>query len=162
MLFTYTQNTLEALKQVILQLNNRQFCHPNSNLSQASIGEHTRHIIELFQCLVHSYENGTVNYDLRERNIAIQTDVHRAVSEISILMENLEKPNKELTLQDVNFGGSLGIPSNYFREILYNLEHCIHHQALIKVGLLEYEAITIPETFGIAPSTLNYRKACVQ
>jgi hypothetical protein len=49
------------------------------------------------------------------------------------------------------------IPSFYFRELLYNLEHCIHHQALIKVALLDMPHICISDTFGVAPSTIQYR-----
>lgn len=162
MLFTYTKNTLQELNDVIIQLNDCQFTTPITGLSQASIGEHTRHIIELLQCLVHSYENGNVNYDARARNKDIQTNISRASIEISKLIVSIEKPNKEVLLKDANFGGILGIPSNYFREVMYNLEHCIHHQALIKVGLLSFENIRIPETFGLAPSTLDYRKSCVQ
>lgn len=54
------------------------------------------------------------------------------------------------------------IETNYFREVLYNLEHCIHHQALIKVALLNFNYIQISETFGIAPSTIEFRKICAQ
>ena len=49
----------------------------------------------------------------------------------------------------------LRIESNYFRELLYNLEHCIHHQALIKVAILQVESITIGRDFGVARSTIG-------
>jgi hypothetical protein len=43
--------------------------------------------------------------------------------------------------------------------MVYNIEHCIHHQALIKVALNEMEANhLINKNFGIAPSTIQYRK----
>jgi hypothetical protein len=47
-------------------------------------------------------------------------------------------------------------------EIAYNLEHTIHHMALIRVGLHELGDITLDDSYGVAPSTLKYRKRCVQ
>ncbi len=52
--------------------------------------------------------------------------------------------------------------SSYQRELLYNLEHSIHHQALIKVALLEIQHDLVDENFGVAQSTIEYRKKCVQ
>jgi len=54
------------------------------------------------------------------------------------------------------------IETNYYRELLYNLEHCIHHQALIRVALFQMENIKVNANFGVAPSTIEYRKQCVQ
>lgn len=59
-------------------------------------------------------------------------------------------------------GEEVRIESNYFRELLYNLEHCIHHQALIKVAVLQLDYLQIDPDFGVARSTLEYRKQCVQ
>jgi hypothetical protein len=47
----------------------------------------------------------------------------------------LEKENKKIELQQIIDNEEVRIESNYFRELLYNLEHCIHHQALIKVAV---------------------------
>lgn len=59
-------------------------------------------------------------------------------------------------------GLTMRIQSNYYRELLYNLEHCVHHQALIKVAVLQFENILIDDNFGVARSTIEYRKQCVQ
>ncbi|MEM9648432.1 MAG: hypothetical protein AAF969_08120, partial [Bacteroidota bacterium] len=48
------------------------------------------------------------------------------------------------------------------REVMYNLEHTIHHHALIKVGIQFFTDIPLPESFGVAPSTLQHRQACAQ
>jgi len=54
------------------------------------------------------------------------------------------------------------IPSNYYRELAYNLEHTIHHMALIRVGVNEVSSIELPVEFGVAYSTVKYRKQCAQ
>ena len=44
------------------------------------------------------------------------------------------------------------------RELLYCLDHAIHHQALIKIGLKELQiADLVGDDFGVAYSTLRYR-----
>jgi hypothetical protein len=155
-------NTLNELIDLLNQLSNEEYATPCEQLSSASIGEHSRHIIELFQCLDNNYESGFVNYDNRKRNISIQTDTDFAIKQIIIIQNNIEKPNKKLHLQQIIDGQELLIESNYNRELLYNLEHCVHHQALIKVAVLMSSTITIDENFGVARSTIEYRNKCVQ
>jgi len=46
--------------------------------------------------------------------------------------------------------------------MMYNLEHIIHHQALIKVAINQLSDFVVSDSFGVAPSTLQYRKECVQ
>jgi hypothetical protein len=54
------------------------------------------------------------------------------------------------------------LDSNYYREVMYNLEHTIHHHALIKVGIEHFTSLQLPESFGVAPSTMQYRETCAQ
>jgi sulfate adenylyltransferase subunit 1 (EFTu-like GTPase family) len=116
----------------------------------------------MFQCLATNYKLGIVNYDARVRNIQIQTNTHYAVQQLLEIQQNLVKENKHIELQQLIDGEQITIQSNYNRELLYNLEHCIHHQALIKVALLQCKNISIDVNFGVARSTIEYRKQCVQ
>ena len=78
-----------------------------------------------------------------------------------MILNSIDKPNKSLVLiQKVDT--LIEIESNYNRELLYNLEHCIHHQALIKVAIIQSATIEIDENFGVARSTIEYRKQCAQ
>jgi hypothetical protein len=160
--FIAVRHTLEELKDLLNQLSNDDFALPILYLGNSSIGEHTRHIIEMFQCLLISYESGLLNYDDRQRNNLIQTDTHFAIQSIDDIIKSIEKDNKNIVLKQLLFKAYTHIETNYFRELLYNLEHCIHHQALIKVAVFQLGDIQLTETFGIAPSTIEYRKKCVQ
>jgi hypothetical protein len=139
-----------------------EYTAPCADLSNATIGAHTRHIIELFQCLETSYETGIVNYDSRQRDFRIQNDAAFAAITIEALLSNINKPNKNLQLQQGVDGELLSMETNYQRELLYNLEHCIHHQALIKVALLQSATVEVDANFGVARSTIEYRKQCAQ
>lgn len=162
MLIPSITNSLNELIGLLNQLSKTQYANSCAELSNASIGEHTRHIIEMFQCLEKQYDLGIVNYDKRERNILIQTDAVCAIKHIRIIQDNLEKENKNIELQQLIDGEEIRIQSNYHRELLYNLEHCIHHQALIKVAIFQCENVIVDKNFGVARSTIEYRNKCAQ
>lgn len=162
MLLTYINYNLDELIALLKQLSDKEYSNPCANLSNSSIGEHTRHIIELFQCLENQYKSGVINYDNRKRNVLIQTNTDFAIQQIEQIQHNLNKENKNIVLKQKIQSHEITTESNYYRELLYNFEHCIHHQALIKVAILQYPAIAIDKNFGVARSTIEYRKQCAQ
>lgn len=162
MLITSIKTSLDGLILVLNQLSNNEYSKKCEHLSDATIGEHTRHIIEMFQCLENNYDSGLVNYDKRNRNLKIETDTNFALQKIDEIKENLDRENKKIQLQQIIDGHEFRIDSNYFRELLYNLEHCIHHQALIKVAVLQCDKIQIDQNFGVARSTIEFRNQCAQ
>lgn len=163
------QSILEEAKNVLMQLveslntfSYDEYTQKNSLLSNSTIGEHTRHIIELFQQLLVGYENNTIDYDKRKRNVEIQQNIDFAIECIANIISNIDLENKKLILKTLYSSSENQIETNYFRELLYNIEHCIHHQAIIKIALLHFGKTEITENFGIAKSTIEYRKQCVQ
>jgi hypothetical protein len=147
------------------QLTTAQYVQPAELLSRSSIGQHVRHIIELFTCLEEGYTSGTVNYEKRKRDRRIETEKAFAAALLGRIAAGLCKENKQLLLEAAWSGEAdelFTLDTNYYREIAYNLEHTIHHMALIKVGIGEVSGMETPETFGVAPSTLKYKKACAQ
>lgn len=162
MLIRSINNSLDELVDLLNQLSETEYSKSCFELSGASIGEHTRHVIEMFQCLNQNYDSGIVNYDKRERNVLIQTNTDFAVQMILDVKNSIQTENKKLELQQMIDGIAIKIQSNYYRELLYNLEHCIHHQALIKVAILKFENVAVSDNFGVARSTIEYRKQCAQ
>ena len=162
MLIQSVKNNLSENIDLLRQLTNEEFTQQNPELSNATIGEHMRHIIELFGCLLENYDYGLINYDDRKRDILLQTDKNEAIAIIEKYLLELDKPNKPLSLTHNCFSPIELLQTNYYRELIYNLEHSIHHQALIKVALLSLPHIKISSSFGVAPSTLEYRKQCAQ
>ena len=162
MLIQSIKNNLSENIELLRQLTNDEFTQKNPELSNATIGEHMRHIIELFGCLLENYDYGLINYDDRKRDLLLQTDKNEAIAIIEKYLLELDKPNKPLSLTHNCFSPIELLQTNYFRELIYNLEHSIHHQALIKVALHNLPHIKIPSSFGVAPSTLDYRKQCAQ
>lgn len=162
MLLSYINYNLDEMIALLKQLSDKEYSNPCTNLSNSSIGEHTRHIIELFQCLENQYESGIISYDNRQRNVLIQTNTDFAIQQIEQIQRNLNKENKNIVLKQKIQSHEITTESNYYRELLYNFEHCIHHQALIKVAILQYPTIAIDKNFGVARSTIEYRNQCAQ
>ncbi len=149
--------SLKDMNVLLNRLDVSEYSAACTLLDGASIGKHIRHIIELYTCLIKQYESGTVNYDVRERDAEIENSPERAISEIEFIIQSLDKPDKDLKMQvQTGMGNDPVVNTNYYRELVYNFEHCIHHQALIKVALSELGISISDSHFGYAPSTIRY------
>jgi hypothetical protein len=158
-------NTLLLLSDTIQQLTNVQYQQPCTQLSGVSIGQHCRHVIELFKELLTGYEIGTVNYEKRQRDLILETNLNQAIIQINDILNSIHKPNKNLQL-NCNLGQNeteFELSTNYFRELFYNLEHSVHHMALIRIGIQSLTNLEIPESFGVAAATIQFRRnQCAQ
>ena len=159
------QHVFVQLSETLNQLSQEEYSRSSDILMKATIGQHVRHIIELFQCLEKGYDTGLVNYEKRKRDYKIETEKQLAIDLLKEIHRNIERPNKMITLEAEDYCDEVqivSIPSNYYRELAYNLEHTIHHMALIRVGINEVSSVVLPEEFGIAYSTIKYRQQCAQ
>jgi len=159
------QHVFVQLSETLNQLSKEEYVQPSKVLLNATIGQHVRHIIELFQCLEKGYANGVVNYEKRKRDGEIETNKELASSLLKDIYQNIERSNKEIVLEAEDYCDTtriVSIPSNYYRELAYNLEHTIHHMALIRVGVNEVSSLVLPEEFGVAYSTVKYHQQCAQ
>jgi len=153
------------LNDSLLQLTDKQYTEPSKHLFNATIGQHVRHIIELFICLQKGYESGVVNYEKRRRDLLIETNREFARQLLTGIYKSIDKPDKALLLEgnyNEHSNETVLIQTNYCREVVYNLEHTIHHMALIRVGINEISSIEVPKEFGVAASTIKHKKLCAQ
>lgn len=156
-------NAFVQLSGSLEQLTESQYVQPCKNLGNSTIGQHVRHIIEMFQCLESGYTSGTINYELRPRDKKIETDREFALGLLKSIHDALGRPDKTLLLEGVYNDDATSVmqfQTNYYREIVYNLEHTIHHMALIRVGLGELATMELPESYGVASATVKYKKSC--
>ncbi len=159
------RNLLEQLQIVIEELSDDQFNAPVGLLSNSTIGQHSRHIIEFFLELNNGYDDGVINYDKRKRNHAIETNRYFAIQKLDEIKNGLIKENRNLFLVIQLSAGSdeeIKVRTNYFRELIYNLEHTVHHMALMRIGINAASDIKLPGEFGVAASTIKFKNACAQ
>ena len=80
---------LQVLKRILQRLDDTQYDAPLQVLSNATIGQHVRHVLEFYLCLLNSVESGSVNYDNRQRDLALQSHVQNGVNTIEHLIHRL-------------------------------------------------------------------------
>jgi hypothetical protein len=156
---------LNQLAESLSLLTDNEYTQKSILLNGSSIGGHTRHVIELFQCLINGYENAVVNYEQRKRDVEIETNKKFACNLLGTIATSIHMPNKTLNLQGFYSEAAddeCAVDTNFYRELIYNLEHTIHHMALIRVAINEVSNIKLPENFGVAAATMQYKKLCAQ
>ena len=152
---------LTQLQQLLANLDDSAYSMPVAVLSDASLGKHTRHVVECLMALDRGYETGRVNYDLRKRDKQMEDNRAHGLMALGSITGGLERPDKPLWLvTDFNphAGSSHLIATNYARELVHNLEHIVHHMALIRIGVHAITDLQLPEDFGVALSTLRHKK----
>jgi allophanate hydrolase subunit 1 len=161
----HTETLFAQMDSLLQQLTPEAYQQPLPVLHGSSIGQHLRHVIEFFEELEKGYESGIIDYDQRQRNLIIETDKAYADAYLRRLLSTLNKKDKSLELV-VSYlpdaAQSINIPTTYYREWVYNIEHTIHHMALIKTGVHQLEGVALPSAFGIAVSTQRAQNKCAQ
>ena len=163
------KDNLIQLKDLIQVLKIELYNKESDVLSGATIGQHIRHILEFYLLLVSGSFSGTISYDKRERDMRIETDPAFALVIIERLLSGINTLDES---QIIKFEGDLSsngasnniISSSVGRELVYCIEHSIHHQAIIKAGLIDLGMKeVVNDQFGLAYSTIRYRNdSCAQ
>ncbi|MGA0556872.1 DinB family protein [Larkinella sp. VNQ87] len=154
---------LMQLADAIGQLTNEAYARPLAVLSGNTVGKHVRHILEFYELLIDCAPTGRLNYDHRKRDLRLEVDTHEALRRIGALDRavHLLDLSRPLALQaelSVVAEKPVQIPSTFARELLYNIEHAIHHMALIQVAVrTSFPQVVLPPQFGVAYSTLQYQ-----
>jgi hypothetical protein len=91
----------------------------------------------------------------------LQTDTN-SITQILNIQDSLEKENKKMELQQIINDKEIFIDSNYFRELLYNLETLYSPSGANKVVVLQSSTVFVNDNFGVASSTIEYRNRCAQ
>jgi hypothetical protein len=155
--------TLGQLKVCIQQMDENNYTEEIELLSGNSIGKHARHIIELFQCLIGQESSGIINYDDRVHSKIMETSIvlsSDAIDEILIGLSHIvaDKPLSLISCSDLN-GSAFMADTSLLRELQYNVEHAIHHMAIIQIAIKhQFKNLLVPNDFGVAYSTIKFQK----
>jgi len=160
-----TSHLFNQIEKAITALTDDEYIKPEPLLGGATIGQHVRHILEFYVALGNGYQNGLVNYDGRQRDYLLETYRHAAIDKLIELNDEIVREDRALKICTgllTNSDETIELPTSYYRELMYNLEHTVHHMALIRVGIANQTAIVLADDFGVAASTIKYRKTCAQ
>ncbi len=150
---------LNDAKLYLTKLTDEEYSQEIELMSNSTIGQHTRHFIEFFLCLLSQVNKQEINYCLRERDLNIQQRPETAIKTIDDIILRLDDLNLASQVQFFPAkDATTSITSTVARELSYNIEHCIHHLALIKIGLkILKPEMELPSSFGVAASTIRHR-----
>jgi hypothetical protein len=163
------QSVSESLRQgeiLLAGLTDESYTRKIPIAFDASIGGHYRHCLDHFRALLTGAAAGDLNYDQRERGTLIETDRFAALNATRALREGFEKLTPDCVLRPLVVtsqtsqatSDSQECSSTVGREIMYSVAHAVHHYALIGI-MARLMGLTLPEGFGVAPSTLKHQAA---
>jgi DNA-directed RNA polymerase subunit L len=162
---TLKQASNRILDQLIKlggSMTDEQFTKKLPVLFQNSIGMHYRHIIEFYGIMLEGFRSGMVNYDSRGHDPELENN--REIC-LQILQQMKNRFLEPIWPDPIELAGSYSVESdetftvttNAEREIVYNIEHAIHHMAIIRIAIQhEYPDLILQEEFGYALSTLKH------
>lgn len=164
-MISYCSENLKDIRLLLSRVDSSDYTKPSPALFGASLGQHVRHILEFYTCLFDQYPTGEVCYDLRKRDMNLESSPQAAINLMDDLIAKLNPSVLNFPLLLVSNFNAIDedrsvVETSFHRELAYCLEHSIHHQALIKVGLLGMNILhLVEEDFGVAPSTIRSRAA---
>lgn len=155
---------LDQLADLVQELTPSDFTKASDALSKSTVGQHLRHTLEFFICFEEGFSIGVINYDKRAHDKLIESDKFVALATIKRIrdfVQNLTE-NKQLKLEvgyDLHNDDFVTIETNTTRELVYNIEHAVHHMAIMKIGVREVASyVNLPKDFGVAASTIRYKE----
>ena len=157
-------NLLDQLEDSIRQTRQEDFSKPSEILNNSSVGQHVRHTLEFFLCLIDAVPSRKLDYDKRKHDRFIEEDKNLALSVLASIRDFISKNSENFDIvltvnYDLEHELNTSITSNFYRELAYNIEHAIHHMALIKIGIKDIcPYVSLDPSFGVASSTIRYQK----
>lgn len=140
------------------------YTRPLTIFHQSTIGQHFRHILEFYICLLEGASQGKIDYSERKRNETISGDANAAKMVLEYIEQSMETLSESSKLHIVNeYGDEQPIQdeclSSVGRELQYAFDHAIHHLAIIRMGIeTVWPEFMVDAELGIAPSTLKFYK----
>ena len=159
-----TEDVLRQGLDLLFELNGESFAALAPEPYSASIGQHYRHVLDHFLCLESGVTAGEIDYDNRERNPLMETDLEYARATTNRLIRvfsqyDLELLNRPCIVKySVGYGNTVpvSLPSVVARELAFCVGHAVHHYAIVRL-LCDSVGVEVVPEFGVAPSTLRHR-----
>lgn len=129
----------------------------------STIGQHFRHILDFYNCVLIGAHHGELNYAHRDRSPSIEVNTSMAKAAFHKLQQDIIKLSDETQLKvHTDFHSEANtvdviVCSSVGRELMYAYDHAVHHLAIIKIGIREnFNYQGLDESIGVAPSTIMH------
>jgi len=153
-------HSFDEMKSILSQFDDSMYQKKLTIISNGTIGQHFRHIIEFYDCFLKAQLNNVVCYDERKRNLLWETSVDETSNKLDKINATIQQLDLMQTIQlkQTYYREEFKITSSNQRELMYCFDHSVHHFALIKIAIVtHFPTIKIPQNFGIASSTIAFQ-----
>lgn len=151
---------LEQCAALLVNIEPACYRRPCPLLSNSTIGQHVRHLLDHFTAALDPAQRGLIDYDHRERDTPVEREPHEAGAAIGNLVHRLRAardPAERVRVRVMlNARGDESIlESSLGRELAFATHHAIHHHAMIS-AIAAWMGLVTPDGFGKSPSTLKH------
>lgn len=153
----------ETLEQVILLINccsDQEYCQLFPH-AQSSVGMHVRHILDHFIAFKNGLDSDLINYNIRNRESQIECDRGVGLAQVKGYYTwfcDQDFDDKSVFIEsEISISATQNeiIESRLSRELVYLINHTIHHVAYAGLGAKQL-GIKIDSTLGVAPGTATH------
>lgn len=154
---------LEQFRQLLATVGRHQYAEAPA-LVDYGVGRHLRHVLDHYHALRAGLESGTVDYDLRDRDSAVESDFDLACEAIQNWQQWLHSCDASERLLNVKSEISLTetqyaiVESTVQREFCYVAAHSTHHLAYASL-IARMLGADIDTAVGLAPATASSVRA---
>jgi uncharacterized damage-inducible protein DinB len=157
---------IQQITQLLRTIDQPTYAKPLDIFNGASIGQHIRHILDFYGCLLRDVKAGKVDYANRSRNPLAETNPDYTLRAFRQIADEVEKLTESARLEvwgDFSKDEDEGRPvleSSVGRELMFAHDHAVHHLAIIKIGVqFALPNLQLDASLGVAPATVKHRVA---
>jgi len=143
---------VESLDPVVYRRN--EHAHFSSG-----VGRHVRHVLDFYERMLMGRDS-IIDYESRRRDERIEIDPDYAIRiarTICGALGEIDAPSPVRVRTECRDADAVAVEadSTVERELAMLASHTVHHYAIIAL-ILRIQGVSVPEEFGVAPSTLRY------
>lgn len=159
---------IEVLRQLeeLVDCCEHIYVQPPSN-AVAGIGKHVRHVLDHYRALLNGLNDAHVDYNQRSRNSDEEHCTLTAKQQIQHIIDGLKtvsQMDQQITvISEISLTGQASEQMNSYvnRELLYLINHSIHHMAYATL-VARSQGVELPKHIGLAPSTASHERTQAQ
>ncbi|WP_250654773.1 DinB family protein [Alkalimarinus coralli] len=179
--------TIDQMISFIEGLSDKEYQYIAKPLFDSSIGQHLRHIVDLYLALMSSAQLGrinsaktirsastaspvsTINYDIRRRGALIETEKQTGLSELADIRAWLIQNSHTNMTQEVWISTEVSLSSqttelfksSLGRELCFASSHLTHHLAIM-AAIAKVSGKDVDSSIGLAPTTATFTREQTQ
>ena len=162
----FIQGHLESLDQLVTfieSLDEADYQYIAEPWFVSSIGEHLRHIVDLYLAMMNSADLKNIDYDVKRRGSPIEASKKLGLSELvkirlwlcQISIEEMQQDILISTETALSFQHAEVFKSSFGRELCFASSHLMHHLAIMG-AIAKLAGIKVDPTLGLAPATATH------